>query len=181
MRLLRRGGYGLALVVITFAQEGRKVAGSEGFELRLTAEDATDLRATLYNRSNAARSVLKSSNLQPPSLELVNSAGKRLKPFDERTRRKYDRSVSQGMYTRLKPGAGEVLESGQFQKEEEGAYSLRWGPYTFREVPPGTYTARAAFESAIDWVTRDGREAPARDAVWKGKLTSNPIEIRLPR
>lgn len=137
------------------------------------------LEARLINKSGTGEWVVKDSDLQPSRLVLVSSAGQAAEAFDERKRRKFDNSVSNASYAEAPANGNLVLETTQFQKSG-AVYELLWGPFRFGDLPPGVWKARVTFESKIDWVTKDGKEVPASHRVWKGTLTSNEIELKLP-
>jgi hypothetical protein len=156
------------------------VADEPVFEIRLSATaPEPGLEAVLVNRSGAGRIVLLNPDLQPSRLILTDAAGREAAPFDERTRRKLDRSVSRGMYFSVTPRGSVPLESAAFRKLPGGQYELRWGPFVFRSLAPGAWRARVRFESSIDYVTGRGRRVPV-PGVWKGAVESNEIEVRLP-
>lgn len=137
------------------------------------------LEARLHNRSNASVWLLLDADLQPSRLTLTGPNGRTAQPFDERTRRKFDTSVSDAMYTEIAAGSSVVLASESFELSS-GTYELKWGPYLFSELPPGSWRAQVELESKITWVTKGGQEQPAQHRVWKGKLQSNELTITLP-
>ena len=153
------------------------VADNAGLELHLDALN-DGLAATLINRSAVTRRILYDSDLQPSRLALIGADGKPAGSFDERTRRKFDRQVSNGMYTDIAPRKSVEIERVQFDKESDG-YATRWGPFRFGELRAGLWKARDSFDSRIDWVTSGGREVPAANPVWTGKLISNEVALRL--
>lgn len=171
-----------AAVLVAAALMGRgpaPVADEHTFEIRLsTTTPGPGLEAVLLNCSGVEQTVLRSANLQPSQLILTGSSGRELTPFDERTRRKYDRSVSRGMYVKAPPGGPIPLEKALFHKLPGGKYELRWGPFLFREIPPGLWKARVRFDSTIDYVTEKGHRVPL-PGVWKGTAVSEEIDVRL--
>lgn len=155
------------------------MADEHTFEIHLSATTpGPGLEAVLLNRSGVELSVLRSSDLQPSRLILKDASGRELTPFDERTRRKFDRSVSRGMYVKAPPGGSVALEKGVFRKLPDGRYELRWGPFHFREIPPGLWKVRAQFDSTIDYVTEKGRRSTL-PGIWKGHAASAELDISL--
>ena len=165
--------------LLAFSRKGKRtVAAESGLELRLEV-NGLGVQAMLINRSGALRSVLNNSDLEPSRLMLTSSAGKQVAPFDERTRRKFDTSVSLAMYSDIAAGGSLKLEQARFVKAPDG-YELSWGPFRFSEISAGAWKARLEFESNIDWITTGGKRVPAGKPVWKGKLLSNEVELHLP-
>jgi hypothetical protein len=146
-----------------------------GMEIHLEAMAGPGLRAVLRNNTGGDRAVLHSANLQPSRVILTGSSGKEITPFDERTRRKFDRTVRASMFKRVPTGGELELGSQQFRKVADRLYELRWGPYHYREVPAGDWTASIIFECKIDKPS-DGGHVPN---AWSGKAVSNPVNIRL--
>ena len=155
------------------------MSGNSVLDLVLSPVKELGMEARLYNRGNTACWLLLDSDLQPSHLTLTGPDGRTAVPFDERTRRKFDTSVSDAMYTEIAAGASIVLAGESFEPSS-GTYELKWGPYLFSELSPGNWRARVAFESKITWVTQNGQEKPAHHPVWKGKLQSNELTITLP-
>lgn len=146
---------------------------SGDWELRLTVGDGPALTATLCNRGSAERKILHNPNVQPSQLVLRNGAGNELAPFDDRRRRKFDRTVRRGMFTALAPGG--TLELGRESFEKAGdSYQLRWGPFLYRQIPPGNWQVKAVFSSVISEAV-DGAVSNA----WKGSITSNEVNVSL--
>ena len=168
--------------MVTAAFMGRgpePVADEPTFEIRLSVTAPGPwLEAVLLNCSGAGQTVLRSGDLQPSRLILKDSSGRALTPFDGRTRRKFDCSVSRGMYVKAPPGGSIPLGKAVFRRLPGGRYELRWGPFHFREIPPGLWKARVQFDSVIDYITEHGHKVPLPD-VWKGTAVSTEIEIPL--
>lgn len=150
------------------------------FEIRLAAAGDLGLEAALVNRSGTVQTALYHPDLQPSQLVLKDRSGQEAPAFDERTRRKYDRSVSRAMYAAIPPGGRLAIGSGQFRKFPDG-YELRWGPYRLSRIGAGAWTARVKFESKIDWVTdrKTGKRAPY-GKVWLGIVSSDEVRFELP-
>lgn len=168
------------LVAAAFIGRGpAPVADERSFEILLSlTTPGPALEAVLVNRSGVEQTVLRSSDLQPSHLVLRDASGRELAPFDERTRRKYDRSVSRGMYVKAPPGGSIPLGRAAFRRLPGGKYELRWGPFQFREIPPGLWKARVRLDSTIDYVTEKGHRVPL-PGVWKGTAVSGEIDVRL--
>ena len=148
---------------------------SPDWELCLAAGEGLALTLTLSNRGPAPRTILHSANLQPSKLLLRHGSGSGIEPvaFDERTRRKFDRTVRRAMFTTLAPGA--TLELGREQFVKVGnSYQLRWGPFVYQQIPAGNCKVSALFLSAIVEAT----DAPVSGA-WKGSITSNEVMVAL--
>ena len=149
---------------------------SSDWELCLTAGVGPALILTLSNRGPAERKILHSPNLQPSKLILRPGSGPgvELAAFDERTRRKFDRTVRRAMFTTLAPGTTLELGRELFAKVGE-TYQLRWGPFVYQEIPSGNCKVSAVFLSA----TTEATDGPVSGA-WKGSLTSNEVIVSLP-
>src|SRR5262249_20494378 len=105
--------------------------------------------------------------------------GKTLVPFDERTRQKFDRTVHEVDFEKLAPGEEMQLGEEVFERVSPGLYTLRWGPFRFREIPAGRWRVHVIFESRIDrGVEYTGRSGLVPN-VWKVSVQSNTVEIRL--
>jgi hypothetical protein len=166
------------------AQKGPASVSDGQLELRLERDgssgtDPLQVRARLVNRGRDALRVLHDSNVQPSTITLIDGAGRRVDPLDERSMRRIDMSVSEAMFTTIEPGGDAVILSSRFD-QESGSYKLRWGPYVFEGLPSGAWTVRAGFQSAIDTVTVDGRSLPAKGRMWKGTLISEELRLVLP-
>jgi hypothetical protein len=170
----------VVLVAAALMERGpAPVADEHTFEIRQSATTpGPGLEAVLMNCSGVEQMVLRSANLQPSRLILRDSSGRELTPFDERTRRKYDRSVSRGLYVKAPPGGSIPLEKALFRQLPGGKYELRWGPFVFREIPPGAWRVRVRFDSAIDYLTEHGHRVPL-PGVWKGSAVSEEIGVTL--
>ena len=143
-------------------------------EINLEVLDGKRLKATLINRSGQKRAILH-SDLQPSQLELIDSTGKKLEPFDERTRMKFDRTIRASMFSSIPPNGEQVMENAAVQSQGGGKYEIRWGPFTYREIPAGVWKASVVFEARVDKAT-DGR---AVNDAWTGKAVSNQVQLTL--
>lgn len=145
-------------------------------ELRLESGSALELRATLVNRGAGAAAVLHNDNLQPSRVVLRNALGVEVKPFDNRTRAKFDRTVRAAMFRQIPSGGSMAVGGGRFRKASDGKYQLDWGPYHYGELAPGVWQVSAVFEATIDTPTGGGKVAGA----WKGTVTSGAVTVHLP-
>lgn len=143
-------------------------------EILLEATNGT-VRAVLKNTSNGAIAFLRSNDLQPSKIVMIDSSGKALEPFDERTRMKFDRTVRAAMFTTIEPGATLELAKERFRKLENGQFELRWGPYHYRQIAPGEWKVRVVFESKISAPTNGNSIKNA----WTGKAESPEVRIDL--
>jgi hypothetical protein len=149
------------------------------FELTLEVVQGTGLRAKLKNISAKPQTYLVDDLRQPAALALVTPDGQPYVPEDRRQTMKYDRTIHKGRYRELAPGSEVVVGEAAFQPvaEEPGLHELVWGPFHFA-VHSGTHRIRATFESRLDSWEEAGKKG--RMPLWKGKLTSNEVELKLP-
>jgi hypothetical protein len=147
-------------------------------ELTLEVVNGTGLRAKLRNRSPKPQVYLVDQHLQPVELALVTPDGQPYVPEDRRRTMKFDRTRHKTLYRELAPGGAVVLAEAAFQpvKDEPDLFELVWGPFHFG-VPGGTQRVRALLTSREDVWEEDGRTG--RMKLWKGKLTSNEVELKL--
>lgn len=135
------------------------------------------LSVTLKNTSTQPQSFLYDPMLQPVMLRLSGARP----PFDERTRKKYDRTIYRELYQELAPGEERELLEAEIVAGEGGKYEVRWGPFRFGDVKRGATTAQAIWTSARDeWVDRDSGERGRMQGIWKGTTRSRVVEVRLP-
>ncbi len=144
-------------------------------EIRLEATPEPGLRAVLHNSSGSERAVLHSPKVQPSRIVLTDAAGKEIVPFDERTRRKFDTTVRAASFAKLPAGGDLQLGMERFRTVAPGVYELVWGPYRYRQIPPGIWKASIVFDCKIDSSTKGGPVAGA----WLGRVGSNTVEVRL--
>ena len=148
-------------------------------EVELKAIAGPGLVAVLRNRSNQPVNVLDAEKIQPSRLLLISDSGKTVTPFDERTRQKFDRTVHEHDFEELDPGEEMQLGEEVFERVSPGLYTLRWGPFRFREIPAGRWKAYIVFESRIDRGVDEAGKSRLVPHVWKGSTQSNTVEIRL--
>jgi hypothetical protein len=146
---------------------------SAPLEIRLTATK-NGVRATLRNLSSTTQTVLHDSLLQPSSLELTGPGGSVITPFDSRSIKKFDNTVRESSFTDIGAGKEIPLFDAEVQNGE-----LRWGPYQYKKLAPGTYTAKAVFHSAVDSY-QDGGSTKKKAGVWLGTVTSAPVTFQVP-
>lgn len=159
--------------------EGIKMESGIPFEIRLSAEKGTELRAVLVNRSEEPQMILYEPLLQPSRLDLIGAGGKEIEPFDSRSIQKYDGTVYCRQFQRLASGKEIDLGAVRFKRAGRG-FAGAWGPFEFEALPPGGYTARVVWESetdrCLDEKTQQIREVAS---VWLGRLESNEVRVQL--
>ena len=133
---------------------------------------ANRLSATITNESDADMLVLHHPRKQPSQLELRSKEGS-LRPFDTRSRKKFDATVYPADFATLTPG--ESMEIGDAGIERrDGDYAVQWGPFQFTELAPGSYAAK------LIWVCEHSYpEDPPPAKLWIGRLESNTIDFVL--
>lgn len=148
--------------------------------LDLSLADGLQLVARVKNVSAAAQSLLHGEPHQPSVLVLASLAGQPIVAFDERRIAKHDSRVYCADFQTLAPGATAPLDSARFQREP-GGYQLQWGPFRMTDIPPGVYTARLTFRSAITQCMDEetGKQRPC-PGVWLGQVESNTVRVTLP-
>ncbi len=150
-------------------------------EIRLAGTPGPGLEAVLHNGTTAEVRLVHDPGVQPSELVLTNSAGRRITPFDQRTIEKTDRTVYKGMFAAIAAGGELTLDRAVFGKQPQGGYQIVWGPYHYTDLVPGVWRARVVFDSRLDTARRrDTGASMPMPSVWKGRLTSNEVEIRLP-
>jgi hypothetical protein len=147
------------------------------WELRLSVTGGVKLRAVLHNRSKLRQTYLYHSELQPTELILTLPAGERIKPFDTRANAKFDNTIYREMYRQAAPESDVTLTEATV--EPGGA--LRWDPFLFRNLAPGTYHAQVVWRSETEqyYDPKSQRTSAIKD-VWKGEVLSNTVELRVP-
>jgi hypothetical protein len=153
-------------------------AGGAPFELTLEVVNGAGLRAKLRNRSPKPQLYLVDQRLQPVELALITPDGQPYIPEDRRRTMKFDRTVHKSLYQELAPGGEVVLAEAAFQpvKDEPDLHELVWGPFHFA-VSGGAHRVRAVLTSRLDTWEEDGKKGHLK--LWKGKLTSNEVELKL--
>lgn len=139
-------------------------------ELRLAGSELT---ATLHNRSKAPQRYLHEDGIQPVTLTLVNAAGRTIAPEDTRSYAKFDATPYKDLYEVLEPNRAATLQTATVRK---GA--LRWGPFSWADLPAGRYTATAVFDHQIQkWVDRETKQTGNWTDLWRGQLKSKPVAL----
>lgn len=145
-------------------------------ELRLEPVNGLGLRATLHNHGTGAVMVLHNDDLQPSRVVLKNGAMVEVKPFDNRTRAKFDRTVTAAMFQRVKPEGSVELGAAKFRKAADGKYALDWGPYHYGDLASGVWTVSLVFDAVIDSPTSGPKIANA----WTGTVVAPAVTVKLP-
>lgn len=145
-------------------------------ELRLESLSGLGLRATLRNVGPRAVAVLHNDDLQPSRVLLKNSAGAEARPFDNRTRAKFDRTVRAAMFQSVAPGGSLELGVTKFRKAADGKYELDWGPYHYGDLAPGLWSVSLVFDAVIDSPTGGSKIAGA----WQGTAVARTVTLKLP-
>jgi len=141
-------------------------------ELRLAGSDLT---ATLRNQGKTAQRYFPHSMIQPVTLMLADSSGRRVEPEDQRAIAKFDNTPYKHLYQMLEPGAAVVLLTAPVPR---GA--LRWGPLSWGDLAPGRYTATAHLDHKINqWVDRETKQTGTWSDLWRGQLTSQPVTVNI--
>lgn len=117
--------------------------GQSPFALALAATDGEGLRFSIRNVSSAPQAYLCDPSLQPSSLLIRGPDGKRHAPRDDRAIKKQNLSPEPEDYRTLAPGATDTVYEAAFERNDDG-YALKWGPFAYRGLPPGSYRVRAA-------------------------------------
>ncbi len=170
IRTLRWCSWALALIALCPGME------KANMELRLESVNRLGLRATIRNVGPRSVAVLHNADLQPSRVVLKDSAGTEVKPFDNRTRAKFDRTVRAAMFQPVPPGGSMELGVTKFQKETDGQYELDWGPYHYGDLAPGVWNVSLVFDAVIDSPTGGSKIA----AVWKGTALAPALTVKLP-
>ena len=146
------------------------------WELRLSVTDNLKLRAGLHNLTKSPQTYLYDAKLQPSELILTAPQGERIKPFDTRTRAKFDNTVYREMYRQAATDSDVTLTEASINDDR----SLRWGPFQFTNLAAGVYRAHAVWHSQTNqyYDPKTKRTAVLKD-VWLGTVTSNTVEIHV--
>ena len=145
------------------------------FEILLSDKGVAQLR----NGSSAAQLVLHSTNIQPAELVVWGPDGTQLDVFDERSRKKFDNTVTRDMFVELAPGA--TMPLLQLEIEKAGSsYDLTFGPFEFSGVPKGTYKAQAQWTSAANNAYDEATDQTNPvDGVWLGTVQSAKVDLQI--
>ena len=147
------------------------------FDLVLRVENGNRLVAVLHNNASQPYSVVADIGIQPVTLTVEGPKGP-VKAFDSRMVQKFDRTVYEHTFTTVAAGADEQVQFANI-RDDGGTASLKWGPFQFEDLPPGTYKARAELDSQIaDYQDSNGGKAKKSDA-WLGKVTSNEVTFQV--
>lgn len=153
--------------------------GDVPFEIRLEVVKGPGLAARLINRSPATQPVLHDPRLQASQLVLRDAAGEEVEAFDRRALMKFDPRVYCNLFRPVPRGAELKLEEVRFERED-ATWALAWGPFSFEELPAGSYAARVIWssEAATCQDAVDSEPHPVA-GVWLGTVTSNEVTVVL--
>jgi hypothetical protein len=155
---------------------------SVALELHLAWSEKLQLRASVRNVSPDTVIFLVHSMLMPSKLILRGSLGLAVKSEDTRSRIRIDTRVPREAFVFLAPGEEHTLVVGVFSGTAKKGYRLTWDAFAFEAVKPGTYSAKAEWESTNDqYYDKDSGKFVTLPGVWKGKVASEAIEIKLPK
>src|SRR5262245_35287917 len=157
---------------------GRSMVSESPWELRLSVTDGVHLRAVLYNRAKTQQTYLYHSKIQPTELILTAPSGERVESFDTRAEAKFDNTVYREMFRQAAPNSDVTLTEASVESD----HTLRWGPFLFSNLAPGSYRATAVWRSETNqyYEPKASRTSVMKD-VWMGTVTSNTVEIRVSR
>ncbi len=142
--------------------------------------EGTTLRASLRNQAPLVRSALHHEAAQPSTVVLLGANGAVVAPQD--TRREKDTAlvpVTKDRWARLEPCEVLPLGEGTFAKEG-AAYTFAWGPYTWKRLPAGAYTARVVLPMQLAHYNDPLGSRHKVDDSWNGDVQSEPVGIVLP-
>ncbi len=158
------------------AQKGDPGMAESPWELSLSVTDNLKLRAVLHNRTKTLQTYLYDTKLQPSDLILTASPGERIKPFDTRTRAKFDNTVYREMYRQAASESDVTLTEASINDDR----SLRWGPFQFTNLAAGVYRAQVVWHSQTNrYYDPKAKRTTALKDVWLGTVTSNTVEIHV--
>lgn len=163
------------------AQQVRAMPDASPLVLALETGPGPALRAVVRNASSSPQKVLVAPAIQPVDLLLEDASGAGVERANENARRKFDRTVYRDQFETVAPGDTLELQSGRASRGEDGRWSLRFGPWSFGDLPPGDYTLLATWTSAADaWTDRGTGKRGTERGVWKGTLAAPPVSLTLP-
>ncbi|MBW2261484.1 MAG: hypothetical protein JRG91_05870 [Deltaproteobacteria bacterium] len=155
-------------------------ASQEPLAISLQAVKGPGLAAAMSNCSGSDQTLLHDSHLQACRLVLVDEAGQEVESFDTRMVMKFDNRPHEYLFQSLAPGDGIVLHEERFDRRDGGGWELGWGPYSFRKIAPGTYTAHVEWTSTLDaWSVEETGLLETIEGIWTGSVRSNEVEITL--
>jgi len=162
--------------------DSMKNAGGVALELQLAWNEKVQLRATVRNVSSDTVVFLVHPLLMPAKLILRGSLGLTVKPEDTRSRMRINTRVPREAFVHLAPGEEHTLVVGVFSGTAKNGYRLTWDAFAFEGVKPGTYSAKVEWESTNDqYFDKDAGQFMTLPGVWKGKVASESIQIKLPK
>ena len=154
--------------------------GESPFDLQLKVVGRLQLQAVLRNPSREEQTFLYDVHLQPVELVLLDATGKPVPSFDSRSTMKFDNTVYRAMYHKLAAGKEEALQTERITAKDN-SYTLRWSPYRFEHIAPGTYKAHLVWKSNLDrWKDSETSKTGNMKDIWKGTVESKPVTIEIP-
>jgi hypothetical protein len=144
------------------------------------------LRAVLRNRSPKKQTVLLFPYRFPSLLTLTDSSGHPVRGDNPRVREKPLRSawmVRREYYHSLSPGGEIEIAREEFYSRPivKGAWELAWDGFQFYPMTPGMYRARLIWECEYDfWQNEKTGKRGQMPGVWKGRVESDEVSVRLP-
>lgn len=136
------------------------------------------VHAVIHCVAKTGKRIFVDRDLQPIEFLLTAPDGSPVTPFDERSRRKFDTARHKYLFRVLGPSSEYVAREDVFT-QENGAWTLRFGAFTFSGMAPGRYRARIRFASEGTHWEESGKAGEYED-LWEGTVESPEIEIVLP-
>jgi hypothetical protein len=156
-----------------------EIASAGPFVIEASAEGEA-LNASLRNVAPLVRSALHHPVAQPSTVVLMGPDGGVIAPKD--TRKEKDTAlvpVTKAEWTRLEPCEAFSLGEATFAKDG-AAYTFTWGPYTWKKLQPGRYTAVVSLPMVLGHYNDPLGSRHKIDEAWTGDVKSGAVEIVLP-
>jgi hypothetical protein len=148
--------------------------------LVLTVTPGPGLRAEIKNVSPQPQTYLVDDFHQPTRLSLRGPDGREIKGRDDARIKKRSNALERDAYETVAPAGADTLYEAEAVKEDDG-YSLQWGSVHFDGLKPGAYAASLRWISALDeWTDPETGTTGREKGIWKGKLESSQVTIKLP-
>lgn len=136
------------------------------------------VHANIHNTAKTGKRIFVDASIQPVELLLTGPGGRMIVPFDERTRKKFDSTRHKYLFRVLGPSSEYAAREDVFRRED-GAWTLRFGSFTFSGLRPGSYRGRLRFTSEGQHWEESGKLGEFDD-LWEGTIESPEVEIVLP-
>ena len=148
------------------------------FKLNLELIDGKILKAELQNISSSTQLILHNA-VQHSELIILDAHKNQVTSFDDRSVKKFDNAIYRDAYIELPVGASTSLMQTELKKAADGI-SIKWGPFVFKHIKPGTYSAYVVWNSNIDeWEDEETGKKGKFPTIWKGVVRSNSIELNV--